>query len=198
MKKIVFVLLCAFLLATLISCATLLGNDYVIPSNSDFSADSNIWELKAYVDDFRLPTDKKYVTSMALSGLFSNSATTGSSCSAKILVNYRGEVEVVVYEYDKYRVDSYSSEKYTYTLKGIDDGVVVSKGYTWLSDRFVINGDSAIEVIDALCKGGTYILTMAGGKYTTSIYVLTIKGTGCAAVLSEIFPVEQPESTTTK
>ena len=77
MKKIVFVLLCAFLLATLTSCATLLGNDYVIPSNSDFSADSNIWELKAYVDDFRLPTDKKYVTSMALSGLFSNSATTG-------------------------------------------------------------------------------------------------------------------------
>ena len=175
------------------SCAsTLFGynEDYQIPSDSDFTVNDENWELKAYVDEFRLPTDNKYIETTAIVGIFSNSATTGSECTAQLRINYKGLVEIVIYEYGQYRADAYSSERYTYNVTEVGNrDVVLSKGYATLTDRFSIEGESAVEVINTLCKGGSYIFSLAGGKYTTSIYVVTFDGTGCAAALSKLFPI---------
>ena len=191
-KSVLIIVLC---LVSLVSCAsTRTGDDYEIPIDSDFTENPDNWEIKAYVDQFRLPTDNKYVVSWAIAGFFSNSATKGSECTAKLLINYEGEVEIVIYEYGKYLADAYSSESYTYTMENTETREIVSKGYATLTDRFTIDDEEATEIIDNLCKGGNYLFTIAGGKYTTSIYVISFDGSGCAAALKELFPVMEEAS----
>lgn len=46
------------------------------------------WTVKHYVDEFNDPTSQKYITTKSLiSGTFSNTATTNSKLTAKILVD---------------------------------------------------------------------------------------------------------------
>lgn len=191
MKKIVIALICLISLLVLASCATPgTGSDYHIPIDSDFTENSD-WELKAYIDSYGLPTENKYVMAWSKIGVFSNSATNGSSCDAKLLINYRGEVEIVIYEYGSYVADSYSADYYTFTMMDSSENLV-TKGTAVLTSRFTIDGVEAAQVIDALCKGGVYEFRIAGGKYVKSIYHVYFDGTGCANELSKLFPIAEP------
>lgn len=190
MKKTLFLTLALVIVFSLASCATAgVGKNYEIPADSDFTYSSN-WEKKTYIDAYQLPTNDKYIVTWATTGLFSNSATNGSECSAKLIINYRGEVEIMVYEYGKYLADSYSTDyTYNYNIRNLNTEAVVAKGSAQLSDRFSIKYGEAADLMNILCKGGQYVITIAGGRYVKSVYVLAFDATGCAAALKSIFPV---------
>lgn len=83
---------------------------------------ADTWQIKNYVDEFKLPTDKRYITNKdAIVGTFSNSATTNSTLYARILID-ASDVSIFLYEYGSYEVNNdYSSKRKTYTIKVLDD-----------------------------------------------------------------------------
>ena len=63
----------------------LLVSSAVVWAESETTTDTGIWEKRAYVDEFDLPTDEYYISNKEpIVGKFSNSATTDSPLYAFI------------------------------------------------------------------------------------------------------------------
>ena len=146
-------------------------------------ADMGIWMLKAYVDEFDLPTDEYFVVNKsAFTGKFSNSATTNSKLEAYIFCektdNLHEYIDIRLFEYGQYRVhNSYSKTRY-YDIAMMDkDGV-----------KYYMDGDIAPDssditiwdegdvqtIINALKKGGTVRFSITERNSSLTKYIFTI------------------------
>lgn len=94
-----------------------------------------VWETSFYVDEFQNPTNEAYMRNRELFvGVFSNSATTNSKLTARILID-ADDIAIKMWEYGSYEVNAYSTTYYDITLLD-DDG---NKYYT--TGTMYKNGD---------------------------------------------------------
>ena len=119
-----------------------------------------MWVLRWYVDEFKLPTDKGYITnSLYINGTFSNSATTDSKLKVAVLVDYENDVSIFLYEYGDNRVKNSSSknrEYYTVTMMDNDGTRHSMKGYIFAGgDRLNFDDEDEATIIEALSANGT-------------------------------------------
>lgn len=86
-------------------------------TENDDENTGDVWAIKYYVDEFNKPTNSRYITNVKLfSGTFSNSATTNSRLSAKIIIDGNG-LYIMLWEYQNYQVKAYSATNYQITLR---------------------------------------------------------------------------------
>ena len=75
-------------LAAALLVFALLVSSAVVGAESETTTDTGIWEKRAYVDEFDLPTDEYYISNKEpIVGKFSNSATTDSPLCVYIYVD---------------------------------------------------------------------------------------------------------------
>lgn len=112
------------------------------------------WEIRYYVDEFKFPTDKGYVSNIdPIVGIFSNSATNNSLLKASILVDVE-DFAIMLFEYGSRLVNNSSSrnsEGYEIKVR-IEDGTI----YTFngsiprSGDRIIVsNAYRLIEILNA-------------------------------------------------
>jgi|GEM_PF-2815012 len=114
------------------------------------------WSKDFYVDDFDEPTDEWFI-SRDFMGTFSNSATTDSRLTGRILIDAE-DVSIFLYEYNTHQVkNSYSRSKdYGITVRLADgttndfSGSIYSEG-----DRIIIDESDVAAVKDLLLNGNT-------------------------------------------
>ena len=163
------------------------GNKIQAPSQYELATDGNdetaqntgIWTVRAYIDEFNLPTDEYYITNeTAFIGTFSNSATTNSTLAAYLFCEqYDGNdmLRIRLLEYGSSRVNNpYSSTRY-YDITVMDaDGVrYYTEGsmYSGSYDVYVLDEQL---VLDALKKGGTVRLAITERDDPLTNYIITI------------------------
>ena len=163
------------------------GNKIQAPSQYELATDGNdetaqdtgIWTVRAYIDEFNLPTDEYYITNeTAFIGTFSNSATTNSTLAAYLYCEqYNGNdmLRIRLLEYGSSRVNNpYSSTRY-YDITVMDaDGVrYYTEGsmYSGSYDVYVLDEQL---VLDALKKGGTVRLAITESDDPLTKYIITI------------------------
>ena len=163
------------------------GNKIQAPSQYELATDGNdetaqdtgIWTVRAYIDEFNLPTDEYYITNeTAFIGTFSNSATTNSTLAAYLYCEqYNGNdmLRIRLLEYGSSRVNNpYSSTRY-YDITVMDaDGVrYYTEGsmYSGSYDVYVLDEQL---VLDALKKGGTVRLAITERDDPLTNYIITI------------------------
>lgn len=152
MKKVVLMLLA---LTMALTCVSAFADDEDIQYG--------IWELRAYVDEFDMPTDEYFIVATADKAKFSNSVTTDSELDAFLFCEELNEeqdyIEIRLYEYGDYRVKNPYSEAEEYNIIMMDDdknkyqlnGVMFS-GY---EDIVIFDEEDVRVVKEALKKGGT-------------------------------------------
>lgn len=175
-KKIISVVLFVVLLISAISYAETIPN-------------ASIWEQRAYVDEFDLPTDEYYVSNVEpIVGKFSNSATTDSLLLAYIYLDEVVSIKLLEYG-DNIVKNPYSSVQ-TYDVVMMDP----------LGEKYYFNGylESGSEVISfdaissnrilsALCQNGTVRFAITNQDSLNNKYILTIEdSSGIDAFLSYI------------
>lgn len=115
MKKFLALLLTVLVLCSFVGCDKSNSSNPNNPNNSN-----GIWGIKYYVDEFNKPTDKRYITNVKnFYGSFSNSATTNSSLSAKIIIDPNG-IYIILWEYGNYQVKGYIATSYKIVLQDVD------------------------------------------------------------------------------
>lgn len=78
---------------------------------------NNIWEKRAYTDDFGKPTKKYYVSQkQKQTGYFSDSATSNSSMSYYAFID-KDEISFKFWDYEKYQLKNAHSECDHYKFK---------------------------------------------------------------------------------
>lgn len=125
----------------------------------------SLWELKYYVDEFKTPTDEKYIQQTAR-GTFSNSATTNSNLLVKFLVDNEN-ITIALYEYGRMQVknsSSLNSEEYNITMRVIDDTKIKLSGTMYRNgDRIVISSNDIETVLSEL--------NLQNGNTTIDFYI---------------------------
>lgn len=148
------------------------------PTSTSDSADMGIWQIKYYVDEFQMPTDKGYITTYAkLDGTFSNSATTNSSMSVYWLID-KDSVSIQLYEYGVYEVNSpYDTTEYSIAMLDSDENRTDMTGHIYKGgDRITFDNEYEQTVIDALKAGGDVIFKFTEkGKFASSSYLLKME-----------------------
>ena len=98
------------------------------------------WELQSFVDEFGDISDDKFLTTnYLLDGTFSNSATTNSELTARLMIIDSSNVSISLYEYDYSKVKSFSKKRYTVKMK-LDDGSIIT------DDGFIYEGGDRIYI----------------------------------------------------
>lgn len=188
MKKLLALLLCIVMAFSLAACSgSVTTVDNTNTDSGDDGFDSAVdespttteapkeddWILKYYVDDYDQPTSDWYITNSELiTGKFSNSATTNSKLSVRVVIdsNY---ICFVLYEYGSHQVkNSYSKNRY-YDMRMKDaDGVEheLGGGIVAGGDRILLSNDSRQKVLTALKKQGTLSFYIAEADRTTTNY----------------------------
>ena len=145
------------------------------------SAESlGMWEIAYYVDEFGDPSNNGFIRNTNLiSGVFSNSATDGSSLKVKFLIDSEDDVDIMLYEYDdnmvKGRDDSYSI---LVRYKGGNELSLVAKNY---SDRLSIAKKDAKKLINAFMQHGgefKFIIREVSSYGISSKYNFVIENVG--------------------
>lgn len=200
MKKLLALLLCIVMAFSLAACGGTVTT--VDNSNTDSGPDGvNLaddetptteapkkedWVLRYYVDEFDQPTSDWYITNSELiTGKFSNSATTDSKLSVKVLIDAQ-DVCFVLYEYGSHQVkNSYSKNKY-FDIKMRDvngkehtmQGGIVSGG-----DRVAFLSKDIPTVLNALKQEGTVMFYLVEDEYTTSTYLFSVETSNLGELL---------------
>ncbi|MBQ3574053.1 MAG: hypothetical protein IJA26_00150 [Clostridia bacterium] len=163
---------------------TLSGNSlnigFVVEPNEP---DTGIWIMRAYVDEFDMPTDDYFIVSSELTGKFSNSATTGSKLTAYIFCNEFSDspkeyIKIRLFEYDSYQVNNPYSDGKFYDVTMMDgagtkhylEGWIPSKG----ADIRVYDED-AQTIISALKAGGTVRFAIVPSEKSQDKYSFNIE-----------------------
>ena len=163
------------------------GNKIQAPSQYELATDENdetaqdtgIWTVRAYIDEFNLPTDEYYITNeTAFTGTFSNSATTNSPLAAYLYCEQydgRDMLSIRLLEYGRSRVNNpYSSTRY-YDITVMDaDGVRYYTEGSMYSGSYDVNVLDEQLVLDALKKGGTVRLAITESDDPLTKYIITI------------------------
>ena len=201
MKKVIFTLVFIIsILSVFVSCASLnpFVNDYEISSKADFTV-TDTWTVNHFTDSYGEPTDKRFVGGYSIEGHFSNSATSDSRCTGYFRVGEDGQITILIWEYNEYKVSAIAQDEW-YNVSLIKDGVFIDKTRSHLTGSsfnigiYSTSNGSADTFMDVFCEGGLVQIRLSGGKYTTSTYLLTFDTTGFASALSEMFPIKVEEN----
>ena len=157
-----------------------------LPENADMSPDTeNNWTIKYYVDNYGIPTDKKYVETSFV-GAFSNSATTGNLCVGLFRVNDSDRIEIDIYEYGEYIASGFGVEDTYYLTVKDDNDNVLATAEAWLGDdRFTIR-NNANDIIAAIATHDHVKMRLVGGKYSKSSYSFGFNTTGFASKAQDV------------
>ena len=200
MKKLLALLLCVVMVFSLTACGGSVTT--VDNSNTDSGPDGvnladdetptteapkeDDWILKYYVDEFDQPTSDWYITnSQLITGKFSNSATTNSKLTVRVLID-SGDICFMLYEYGRSQVkNSYSKNKYyDIRMKDTDgaehelEGGIVSGG-----DRIAFLEASRQKVLTALKKPGTVSFYIVESDRTTTNYLFSLETSNLGELL---------------
>lgn len=122
------------------------------PKNSKSEEDrKSDWELGNYVDEFGDKTFENYAGYKGV-GTFSNSATTNSELTYKILVDDKN-VAIILYEYGYNKVKSSRISNKKYTISTKDHFRETSQFYGYIpsgSDRILLDGDAREYFIEQM------------------------------------------------
>ncbi len=147
-----------------------------------------VWNEKYFVDSFGDPTDKKYILGL-FDGKFSNSATTNSSLTVRMLISLNGNIPYIgleLYEYGDYKVKNTGSDATEYYFKVKDeDGEIhqfiysMSKERMYFKDKKLRNWESDEQkVIDLLKTKKTLKFNFYdNNKFYSSTYQFNIDDT---------------------
>lgn len=156
MKKYLALALSAVMAMSFCACN---GTTVQISQNS---SETNMWEVRHYVDEFKEETNRKYVSAIFY-GTFSNSATNGSDLMVKILVDddpsvsfiKDPSVSFVLYEYG-YNQVHFVGQNITYTIAfKLGDGSrkTFAGSIADGSDRIYITGSNYDGILSILESG---------------------------------------------
>lgn len=146
---------------------------------------TGFWELKYYVDEFKQPTKNGYIEVNTSTGTFSNSATTDSSLSARLVVD-KEKVCIFLYEYGDMLVKNpYSqSQDYDITIKDKDGEKLTFHGIIYSgADRlcfwsFYAYEHTEEEAREMIAKGGEVSFYIVEQERQTTSYLFTVDCTG--------------------
>lgn len=184
MKTLTNKMLVLFLILSLIMSIT--------PVIAETTADTGIWENRAYVDDFGDPTDEYYYTAK-MSGSFSNSATTDSEATATIIIDQSNEdssVALIIYEYGNQQVKNpYSSaQEYEIKIKDSYGTVHTYSGYMYSDRLYIYDSEycSWSPVEDIFARGGRIQFAIHPVDNKLTKYSFTIED---ATGYANLFPI---------
>jgi len=172
---------------------------------TDNNVEGDFWTIMNFVDDFGDPTDEIYLkTKTDLSGVFSNSATTNSKLTARILIPYK-KVQLKMNEYGSLPVKgSISKIRYKIIAK-MADGTTEDWGSAWnYSDRIIFNSKQSKKIIIALASGKAFKLSLQENTPSefasnSASYVVVIpQSVGFSTMFKKAFPASFPAVSTTK
>lgn len=160
----------------------------IAPVVAEIEIDTGIWEKRAYVDEFDLPTDEYYISNREpIIGKFSNSATTDSLLNVWVYVDEGSSstVSVKLIEYGSNIVkNSYSQDKLYEVIMMDPSGnkysfvAYMPSGQDLLRfdyEESVFGGNQT--VLDALCSDGTVRFAISEWDNKTTKYVFSIEDT---------------------
>lgn len=146
------------------------------------------WIVNYYVDEFDQPTSEWYITNKQwITGKFSNSATTDSRLTVRLLIDAEN-FGFVLYEYGSHQVKNSYSRSKTYAIKMRDanggnyslQGVIGSGG-----DRIVLRDNNRKTVLAALKKTGSVMFYIENNDYTTTTYLFTVETSNLGELLDQ-------------
>ena len=150
------------------------------PSNNilDNNTEFGMWTIRHYVDEFKNPTARKYITNTVLiNGKFSNGATNDSNLTVKILID-TSDISIMLYEYGKYQVKTYSSSGDKYAVSVLDnDGSKHKLKGSMYSDRISIESGYEDELLSIFADEGKVVFSITDERYTVNQYTFTINNT---------------------
>lgn len=144
------------------------------------------WTVKYYVDEFNDPTSQKYITTeLLLNGTFSNTATTNSKLTAKILVD-SVFISFILYEYGSQQVKSGISDEYRISIKyGYHKTTIYGNMRT---DRIAAYGSAdEATLLEALTSGDTVTFYIEDTKYRTSNYLFSVESSNFKDLYNKTF-----------
>lgn len=144
-----------------------------------------IWEVRYYVDEFKLPTDTAYIsTKDDIMGVFSNTATTNSKVYVRFLIDDR--VCIMLYEYGSNIVKNASSRNYeSYDILMRTAGDVRTKMTGEISpdgNRIVIDSTYYKSIIKALSGSEDVDFYIEQVERKTTNYLFTVETANFADV----------------
>lgn len=187
MKKISSIALTVLTVVLLVGCASIVPSDagYVYMSGITPAGDNGVWKAKSYVDEFRNPTDKRYIVTQSV-GTFSNSATNGSKLYAEIIVN-RNSVEINLLEYGSYPISVIGSDS-SIDVRINVNGETIELGRAWFSEstkRLTIY--NTLPLFKALVENPEITMLVTINDYGLSKYLFDINSAGFEYTYHEAF-----------
>ena len=151
-----------------------------VPENKEELTDEGnkpLWNMKEYVDEFEISTGEKYISSGTLTGQFSNTATTNSKLSVKILVD-KDFIAIMLYEYGNQQVKNISSRngvEYSITIRQEDDTrSSISGEMPPGGDRIVIKQNEKYKLLKLLYEDSDLIVHIVNNDRTTTTYLFDV------------------------
>ena len=171
MKK---VLLAIAMVLLFVSCTSL-----SLPENAELTP-SDIWVEGNFVDDFGFETGDKYIASVVY-GSFSNSTTTDSTLTGKVLVyndnSGQATIRFELVEYGSYPVTVIGNT--APFASATENGERLSKGYAGVSDRYLLlYNQNATPIIEALARGENVIIVIEDNYSSRYRFVIPASGFG--------------------
>lgn len=153
-------------------------------------ADGNLLEVRRYVDEFGDPTEEPYITQgRDQGGKFSNSATTNSRMTWRILVD-ADSVSFMIDEYGSHRVKGSVGfpDRYTVSVKNPDGEVYRFSGSN-SSDRIKLASDDTKLMLGLMATCDDLKISIVEvTRYSSSSYNLgTLDCTGFADLYESLF-----------
>ena len=140
------------------------------------------WEIGEYVDEFDMPTGKKYMGIESI-GVFSNSATTDSTLKAFLQID-SNNIGIMLWEYGRNIVKGiYDSEDYSITILDENNTKHYFTGTIYKGGTRVYFKDSDRNAVLNLLRNNNELkIYLKTSKYTTSTYLFTIDTKGFSSI----------------
>ena len=138
------------------------------------------WELQNFVDEFGDETDSRYLTTKyLLKGTFSNSATTNSELTAKLMVVDSSNISIMLSEYDLSLVKSFSKKKYIVKMKLDDESIITDHGYIYEGGDRIFIGErgKALSKLHNALKSNQEVKILIKEENSLSSYRIDINNT---------------------
>lgn len=159
--------------------------------------DTGIWEICYYVNDFKEPTDKGYITNKNwIKGTFNNSATKNSKLNVDIIMRFSDKQDETLikfnfYEYGSYLATFSKNNKFKFAVKD-RDGIVTKFTSYWNPSRdsaWIVIESDVYKLVEILGKGGIVKFAVKELNYeyepTMSEYNFTFNANGFQNICKE-------------
>ena len=144
------------------------------------------WKVGEYVDEFKQPTGKKYI-SVESTGTFSNSATTNSELIAILQID-NDDIGIMLWEYGSQLVKGiFDYENYNIVIldkngtKHSFSGTIYDGG-----TRIYFKDGDRNSIVNLLKNNDVLKIYISGGKYTTSTYLFDVETKGFSTAYNSI------------